>query len=1225
MSPQRPRLSNQQWNDRKASIRQWYLVDDESLEQVQSKLKQQGLDATIHQIEHKLKTWNFRKYVDKKTWISIDHRITKRKRDGKESEVIFYGRRMKTKTVAKETDRHGDRSTLARLGLRRNPSPPPLADCHVAVCTPQPLQMEFEWPPSLPWLRFSSRELPMIHKVCKPLILESQNAPSRGLVSAILPAVPRIDIAHIGVSKLAAIIGRSMPETYPEENLQRAQTLLGESAEDSLREYVSIIIYTVSNNMHYLYHSYQWKRIFEVLQDAGIFRLSVNLRANNSPTMNGFMEKFHNISILRYVRTIYNQPRDAQVETALKWLVASGYCPNTTAKALWTRVQHYSNVPLHTQQSMVDLTKYLLNAGASADILVTGGNVIQATRHEKPQTILEIALQRHWESDTIIDLAELLLKHGASKSLYRSLHTAIRSKWTGLVEILTQLEGSLTASLEPSHNSSPHRETALTVAASVGLEQATHILNQLSSRYPSIHVSTFITPDVFMVAAAGGHDEIIRYMHKFSHSIIADEYGITPLHMAARFGHLSTCQLLLALQSASNTHTSAKVSPLHAACHGGHQSVVEFLITKGADVNAAPIFDSEDEVTRFSLWFGEQICPLLFAYDPFFVYYPFSKAVLDWLLSCPLDPGRLSCAAILVSSGAKLVGSELSIAAECRHLKLLSASIAAGADPNVLDAGGKTALQHALRGGRREFDSLYSVISYLLSKGARLLGGEVDSAVSLKDWEVVTLLQEHGGNVTKTEYRNELEKAVLRRDNALVVELFYIQPRIYSAGALHAAIEMGNNSMIQSLMSNRPADTSGDRFEITAIAAAATFGNLALLQTLLAHPPSCHTGPLPFVRDHSSGRLAFLGIKYQLNQRGSPYEWPRGSPLALVAISMHSDALKACSQLLRSGFCADKLTWVVASSFNNTAFVEALLCHTQHGDYSYGEFLGFHPLACAIRNDNETLIDLLLTARVDANGRGTCVGEPLHAAVKKGDLNIVRKLVQAGADVNAASLFTMSPLRQAVQDGRLDIVDYLVQAGADLNKASGSPEQVPLQEAVRKERLDIVDYLVRAGADVNAASLATASLLLPAVQQGRLDIVDYLVRAGADVNSPAADVAGATYLQMAAINGDLGLARYLIDEGAQVNAPPSRYRGRTALQGAAEHGRLDMLEFLLVAGALTNDRWRRRFIKAVKLAIKERHSVVADILKQRAGWSDEDQELLLQVNVDYDTGSEGDE
>ena len=1015
-----------------------------------------------------------------------------------------------------------------------------------------------------------------------------------------------------------------MPETYSQENLQRAQSLLSGSAEGFVHDYVSMTIYNVSNNALDLGENDKWGQTMKVLEECGIFRLDLDIGRYESPTIHGFIEKLFDASILRCIYRF----RDARAETAVKWLVTSGYCPNTAAKTLCNRLLDFPHRSSNAQEPIIDLTKHLLNTGADANMLVA--------EQGRSQTILEIALQQSWSSDSILNLAELLFKHGASRNLDRALHLAIRRKEKDLVEMIVQHGGDLTANLEPSHASPLGKETALTVAAFTSLQQTRHILDLLSNLYPLTPLTTFITPDVLIAAATEGHNDIISSLYTISPAIMADEYGITPLHIAARWGHLRTCQLLLPLQGLHNTRGTPKLSPLHAACYGGHKDVAEFLIMNGADVDAAPGFDSVAEETRFGRRFN---MPNVYA---------FNKAPLGWLLNENRGTfleyeqrlNFLCCAAILIRAGARLVGSELHIAAEYCHLELLTAGIAAGADPNKLDYTGRTALQCALRGNsKKKSYQLHGFITHLLLKGAHIPGGEVAIAVGLRQFEVARVLVENCGNMTKTHRREVLETAILAGSNILASKMFELEPSIYSAGALYAAIAMGNSSLIQSLMRNRPDETSEDPFEITAIAVAAMSGDLVLLQSLLARPPSRRTGPLPLRNNSNFGGFVEYSLVYNfrndyywqtdpIHLRSICHNWLCGSPLALIASSIHSNALEVCGQLLGSGFCADELTWVLAASSNNTAFVQILLNHGQHGDYNYRDFSDMNPLVFAIRRRNKELITLLLMAGVHANARGSCVAQIFLAAVAEGDLDIVDRLIQDGANVNAndESLNTPTPLHMAVREGKSDIVDRLIQAGANVNPDNESLDTpTPLQIAVKEGNLDIVDRLIQAGANVNPnnGSLNIPTPLQIAVREGNLDIVDYLIRAGANVNSPPQGCSrGATALQFAAINGHLGLAKYLIDEGAEVNALPSKYYGRTALQGAAEHGRLDMLEFLLRQGALTTGRWRRRFIIAVKLAIKERHLVAANLLKQSGGWSEEDENSLRDVDVDVDDDSE---
>jgi len=67
-------------------------------------------------LEYKLEQWKFKKKINKKTWSFIDHRISKRKRYGRDSEVIAdTGRRVKASRVEKETKRYRDISIFPRL------------------------------------------------------------------------------------------------------------------------------------------------------------------------------------------------------------------------------------------------------------------------------------------------------------------------------------------------------------------------------------------------------------------------------------------------------------------------------------------------------------------------------------------------------------------------------------------------------------------------------------------------------------------------------------------------------------------------------------------------------------------------------------------------------------------------------------------------------------------------------------------------------------------------------------------------------------------------------------------------------------------------------------------------------------------------------------------------------------------------------------------------------
>jgi cytohesin len=65
-----------------------------------------------------------------------------------------------------------------------------------------------------------------------------------------------------------------------------------------------------------------------------------------------------------------------------------------------------------------------------------------------------------------------------------------------------------------------------------------------------------------------------------------DDIGDTPLHLAARMGHMNMVELLLAHGASVNVKDNAGITPLHLAALDGHADVVELLLAKKAEIEA---------------------------------------------------------------------------------------------------------------------------------------------------------------------------------------------------------------------------------------------------------------------------------------------------------------------------------------------------------------------------------------------------------------------------------------------------------------------------------------------------------------------------------------------------------------------------------------------------------------------------------------------------------------
>lgn len=203
----------------------------------------------------------------------------------------------------------------------------------------------------------------------------------------------------------------------------------------------------------------------------------------------------------------------------------------------------------------------------------------------------------------------------------------------------------------------------------------------------------------------------------------------------------------------------------------------------------------------------------------------------------------------------------------------------------------------------------------------------------------------------------------------------------------------------------------------------------------------------------------------------------------------------------------------------------------------------------------------------------------------------------------------------AGQDLGREIVRLLVQAVTDQNCivaqtrcSPWSPDSMPGMAFERETALlvaidagneVIVRLLLELGADVNrsAGRGVRRTPLQKASEVGNFKIVQHLLQCGANVNAAPAQRGGATALQTAAIGGYMGIAELLLDNGADVNEPKAKAYGRSALEAAAEHGRISMVEMLLSQGAVIE---RAKFgldAEAVRLAEKNGHGAVADVIR----------------------------
>lgn len=211
-----------------------------------------------------------------------------------------------------------------------------------------------------------------------------------------------------------------------------------------------------------------------------------------------------------------------------------------------------------------------------------------------------------------------------------------------------------------------------------------------------LQAGTTMSPNAFALAARGGLDGFVSDMlAKGANPNGSDAWGYTPLHMAAKYGHVSTIRKLLAAKAATSPQVSNDgFTPLHIAVMERKEEVVAVLLAAHAEIEA------RDNHGRTPLHWGP------FAYRP--------QAVHIYAdLGQPhdteyVDPGVAKAINLLLDAGAKIdaVDDEgdtpLHEAARLTSVRGAEALLARGAKVNVKNKAGETPLSIAKASDHRK-------------------------------------------------------------------------------------------------------------------------------------------------------------------------------------------------------------------------------------------------------------------------------------------------------------------------------------------------------------------------------------------------------------------------------------------------------------------------------------------------------------------------------------------
>lgn len=195
--------------------------------------------------------------------------------------------------------------------------------------------------------------------------------------------------------------------------------------------------------------------------------------------------------------------------------------------------------------------------------------------------------------------------------------------------------------------------------------------------------------DALALAARGGLDEFVDVMiAKGANANRPDDWGYTALHLAAKYGHVSTVRKLLAAKASPNSRISNDgFTPLHVAVQEREEEVISVLLAAHADIEA------KDEHGRTPLHWG----PFAYNRQPKHIYRRMGQPH-DTVFT---DPGPAIGIKLLLDAGAKIdaVDDEgdtpLHEAARLGSVRGAEILLARGAKKDVKNKAGETPLSIA--------------------------------------------------------------------------------------------------------------------------------------------------------------------------------------------------------------------------------------------------------------------------------------------------------------------------------------------------------------------------------------------------------------------------------------------------------------------------------------------------------------------------------------------------
>ncbi len=554
-----------------------------------------------------------------------------------------------------------------------------------------------------------------------------------------------------------------------------------------------------------------------------------------------------------------------------------------------------------------------------------------------------------------------------------------------------------------------------------------------------------LSPDRLVLAATYGHDKVVRYMLERGMDVNAkDMFGTTALIAAATAGQGEVVDILLKAGADVQASTNVGHTALMGAVTKGDISIAKRLLTASAGVNAK---NNRGETALFpAVQYG-------------------NIRLVEMLLAAGADPNVANTLALSASDSGytplMYAARHGLMSADGPWHDITNALLAKGADPNLRDAHGGTALSlaernqyadiaHTLRQAGARKESVYTSLNLddALIKASR--NGDTDKVVQLFDegaranvknragvtplleaalaghTSVVKVLVEHGAKVNTVP--DGLRDWAISSSSIPMADQEVVQAASRGDTALIIAVRNARTETVRYLLDHGADINRPNHRNETALFVAAELGRGDITRLMLGKGADANAVEQENRTSSFTVAMSTIG---------------RNTVLVKAAQSGHADVVRilldAGARLDVRGFMGKTaLFWAVERG--HAAAAQALL--ERKADPNIKDVSGLTPLMVAAANGSSRVAELLLKNKADVNaaeGADSGVGgsvfgvsgtTALMFAARAGHTEVVQMLLKVGADVNAMNSNGSNALKEAETNGYAKIVELLKAAGA---------------------------------------------------------------------------------------------------------------------------------------------------------------------------------------------------